>query len=189
MKDRELTPPEGYVDPLSGEDIWKRLREFSVLLPTQRFNVTAMLEPFPETICTGLRNHELWRFPTTSLGTWPVRIWIDDYHLDASLVKRVLEEDGNEGGHRWKLTGTNPVEPMFYTAFNSKGNPIDRDGTQISKKDLALLRESPHKNWVIRFRAEEDALLFWRTWHRRPFPESLSRWPGKERLLHVDPLW
>jgi hypothetical protein len=187
---RELTPPEGYIDPLSGEDTWKRLHEFSVLLPTQSFKVTAMLEPFPVTISTDLRNSMLWKFPDGMLGTWPVRIWIDDYDLDASLVKRFVEEDGNERGRRWKLiTDITRIEPMVYTAFNNKGDRINRERNQISKEDLALLHASPHRNWVIRFRAEEDAILFWRTWHRRPFPESLSRSPGEERLLHVETLW
>jgi hypothetical protein len=187
---RELTPPEGYVDPLSEEDTWKRLHEFSVLLPTQLFDVTAMLEPFPEAVHINIRNHELWRFPNIRSESWPVRIWIDDYHLDASLVKRFLEEDGNARGQEWKLTGGNKsVDPMLYTAFNNRGDRIYRKGGQISKDDVKLLRKSPQKNWVIHFRAKEDALLFWRTWQRRPLPESLSRSLGERCLLRVDPLW
>jgi hypothetical protein len=187
---RELTPPEGYVDPLSGEDTWKRLHEFSVLMPTQRFSVTAMLEPFPETVRIDLRNHQLWKCPASKSGTWPVRIWIDDYDLRASLVKRFLTADGNERGRGWELVaGIANIEPMLYTAFNGKGDRINREGGQIRKKDLALLHASPQKNWVIRFSTKEGALLFWRTWHRRPFPESLSSAAEGERLLHVDPLW
>ena len=148
-----------------------------------------MLEPFPQTVRTELRNYELWRFPSAKSECWPVRIWIDDYRLDVALVERFLEDDGDGGAHRWTLSKAGPVEPMLYTAFNSKGDRTDPQGNQMSKKDEALLRRSPQRNWVIRFSAEEAALLFWRTWHRRPFPQSLSRSPARERLLHVDPLW
>jgi hypothetical protein len=78
---------------------------------------------------------------------------------------------------------------MVYTAFNSKGDPLDGEGKQISKEDAAFLYATDRKNWVIRFVTEQEALLFWRTWHRRPFPESLSQLSGEKRLLHVDPLW
>lgn len=189
MKERELTPAEGYIDPLSGEDIWKRLHEFSILLPTQAFNVTAMLEPFPETVRTDLINYELWRYPSAKSECWPVRIWIDDYHLDDALVKHFLEVDGNEQARKWALSDIKPVEPMLYTAFNSKGDRIDPEGNQMSKKDVAMLHRSPQRNWVIRFSAERGALLFWRTWHRKPLPQSLSQSTREERLLHVDPLW
>ena len=183
---REVTPPEGYIDPLSGEDTWKRLHEFSVLLPTQQFNVTAMLEPFPDTIRTHLENYKLWR----TQASWPLRIWVDEYNLGAGLVERFLFEDGKERGRGWKLLkGVERIEPMVYTAFNSKGDPLDGEGNQISKEDAAFLYATDHKNWVIRFVTEQEALLFWRTWHRRPFPESPSQLSGEKRLLHVDPLW
>lgn len=115
---------------------------------------------------------------------------MDEYDLSAALVERFLFEDGKERGRRWKLLkGVERIEPMVYTAFNSKGDPLDGEGNQISKEDAAFLSATDQKNWVIRFITKQDALLFWRTWHRRPFPESLSQLPGEERLLHVDPLW
>jgi hypothetical protein len=148
-----------------------------------------MLEPFPETVRTDIMNHELWRFPCAKSECWPVRIWIDDYQLDAALVKRFLEDDGNERARKWTLSSIKPVEPMLYTAFNNRGDPLDPEGNQMSNKDIALLQRSPQRNWVIRFSAEEAALLFWSTWHRRPLPQPLFKSLGEERLLHVDLLW
>ena len=115
---------------------------------------------------------------------------MDEYYLSAALIERFLFEDGKERGRSWKLLkGVERIEPMVYTTFNSKGNPLDGEGNQISKEVAAFLSATDHKNWVIRFVAEQEALLFWRTWHRMPFPQSLSQSPGEKRLLHVDPLW
>ena len=190
MKKREVAPPEGYVDPVSGENVWKRLHEFALLLPTQSFDVTAMLAPFPDTVHIDLRNHHLWKFPKSSRETWPVRIWVEGLILGAALVERFLTEDGRERGFKWDLfNGVGRIEPVIYTRFSIQGDRIDRERKKLSNKDLALLRASPPESWIIRFHTEESALLFWRTWHRKPFPESLSQSPGGECLLHVDPLW
>ena len=145
-----------------------------------------MLEPFPDTIHTHLENYRLWR----THASWPLRIWVDEYDLSAALIERFLFEDGKERGRSWKLLkGVERIEPMVYTTFNSKGDPLDGEGNQISKEVASFLSATDQKNWVIRFITKQDALLFWRTWHRRPFPESLSQLAGEERLLHVDPLW
>ena len=190
IRKRELAPPEGYVDPLSGEDIWKRLHEFALFLPTQSFNVTAVLAPFPDTVLTELRNHRLWKSPIPPYESWPLRIWVDRCKLQADLVERFLIADGRERGSRWELLlGPERIEPMLYTRINSQGARLTREDLPMSKKDLALLHASPQKNMVVRFRTQKGALLFWRTWHRRPVPQSLSKSPGEERLLHVDPLW
>ncbi len=199
-KKRELIAPEDYIDPVSGENIWKRLNEFSLLLPTQDFNVKALLSPLPASVSAALRNYNHWIFPTGSYKAWPIRIFVDETALTVAAIEEFLSEDGKERVKKWGLvTGIERIEPMQQTTSSETSLPIrgERSSTQQKSgvgpsfgahKDWVL--KFGHKDWVLRFQFEDDALLFWRTWHRRQIPSlPAPSSGGRPCLLHVEPLW
>ena len=190
-KKRELIAPEDYIDPVSGEDIWKRLNEFSLLLPTQDFNVTALLSPLPASISSALTKYDYWNFPTESYKAWPVRIFVNETTLSVAAVEQFLSEDEKKQGMEWRLvTGAERMEPMQHVTINEKGRRFQRRCSSARRGGEDHTPLPTHKNWVLRFLSEDDALLFWRTWHRRPFPSSPAPPSGcKQCLLHVEPLW
>jgi len=89
--------PEDYNDPVSGENIWKRLNEFCLLLPTQKFDVTALLSPLPVSVSSAIRNYNYWNYPK-SYKVWPVRIFVDDTALSVAAVEQFLSDDGKKKG-------------------------------------------------------------------------------------------
>lgn len=178
---RELRPPDDYVDPVSSENTWKRLHEFSLLLREQDFTVTAMLAPLPETVLSALWNHRHWNFLDGPYKVWPLRIWVHDTDLTGHMVEAFLSEADKSANKKWDvIQGVGRLEALYGSALSARGKRRDERGSGIEA----------HRNWVLRFRSEENALLFWRTWHRQPFPQSLLRpYDGRAGLLHVDPLW
>ena len=164
---RGLMPPPGYIDPESGEDVWKRLREYSVLHPQQPFRIRAMLPPFPESILEPIKYHESWIMQHGANGE-SVRVWVDGQVLQTKQVENFLEEDGKIRSRPWDMIG---------------GCTSLKSGTSFTEQDRAV---------GLSFRSKREATRFWRTWHLKPVPSLIgpsSSDQGSAPLLHVEMFW
>jgi hypothetical protein len=182
---RGLTPPPGYIDPESGEDVWKGLLEYVVLQPTQDFNVTALLPEFPLSVNQAIQRHKRWsRFE--GLRSWTVRIRVHDYHLTKNHIFRFLEEDGKARDRPWDIMRHETAGMPYHTQSSNEVPPA------IFEEPSSLRRTDGLQNFGVKFGSEGEAMRFWRTWHRMPFPcpaQDVSTPDYDIPLLHVELAW
>jgi hypothetical protein len=177
-----VAPPVGYKDPVSGEDVWKRLHEFTLLQPQQEFSVTAIIPPFPEVVTTALFQHDHWLDAIGRPGCWPVRVKVDGLQIQPPNLMRFLRSSGERRGRKWKIR-RNIIGRLesFALWFPVAINPV------------AIQREPDEwgdKGWIVRFESEEEAMMFWRLWHRRVCPsELLGDNETSASKITIEPLW
>ncbi len=182
---RRLTPPPGYIDPESGEDVWKRILEYCLLQPTQNFGVTALLPNFPPSIVQSIRWHTRWA-EHSQYRSWTVLVRIDDERLGKATFARFLKEDGVVSKRVWDTMSPEPAGTSWHD-LPSCGTPasVSREGGfPQGNKGLQM--------FGIEFRSQGEALKFWRKWHRRPFPFPISEASASDYdapLLQVETLW
>lgn len=178
---RGLTPPPGYIDPETGEDVWKQLREYTILQPTQDFSVTALLPRFPPSIDREIELDKKWNGPSED-RRWTVRIRVDGLQLDEKRIFQFLEEDAKARKRPWAIlrSGCNKAHGQLQCApavFEENSRFSQLEGLQ---------------NFIVRFHSEEEAMKFWRTWHRKPFRDLAENATGSDchsPLLHVELAW
>lgn len=160
---RGLTPPPGYIDPQSGEDIWKRLREYCLLQPAQDFCVTALLPEFPPSVKKAIQRHQIWT-DSPGIRSWSVRIQVEDDHLGVDQISRFLKEDGKAQFRPWNVI--HRPSP----GICEHEEPIHGVSMAVSEEGGGGHEAEGVKNFIVKFRSEGEAMRFWRTWHRRPCP-------------------
>lgn len=176
-----LPSPPGYLDPESGEDVWKRLREYCILQPEQAFNVTALLPKFPTSVKRAIHLHQMWN--ESYRRSWNVRIRVDGDHLGPDQILRFIEEDGIARNKPWKLVDYGFINTSGHQQRVRLTSPIG-----IEKSHGGHEWEKV-KNFSVKFHSEAEAMRFWKTWHRRPFPcaaEDESTPDHYAPLLHVE---
>ena len=179
---RGLTPPPGYIDPESGEDVWKQLREYAILQPTQDFSVTALLPKFPSSVERAIELYQRWNGLGGERG-WAVRIRVDGHQLDKERVLRFLEEDGKARNRPWGIISRECSDMHDHTPSSAPA---------VFEENSGLGQMEGLQNFVVKFCSEEEAMRFWRTWHRLPFPDLAGyvSWPDHQPpLLHVELAW
>jgi hypothetical protein len=213
---RGLDPPPGYIDPDTGQDVWRRLREYSVLQPSQEFSVTALMERFPRSVGMAVERHERWvrarstcrRGGSSGRERWRPRWMVlmriivafqgQDSVLERLGVDRVLgflEEDGRARKRPWRMAaaekpdGESPTEGDDGPVFEERYVPGDRGDNAVAEVQQLF---------GVRFITEGEAMRFWRTWHLRRLPLPLLGLPGhvdmdpgdaRAPLLHLELTW
>lgn len=181
---RGLTPPPGYIDPETGDDVWKRLREYALLQPAQRFSITALLPKFPPTIVRDIQRHERWTM-ASGIRSWTVRIWLDGDQLTKDRFCRFLQEDGEARNRAWGLAS------QWSTGVPEDDQSRHTPVQAVTETGTAWRGAETIQNLVVTFSNESEAVKFWRTWHRRPFPTTADgAGPGHGApLLNVELMW
>lgn len=181
---RGLTPHPGYIDPESGEDVWERLHEYCLLQPAQDFRVTALLPGFPPSILQAIQRDGAWN-DFRGARSWAVLIWLSGAHCDKDEICRFLEDDGKARHRPWDI----------------HHKPVSICGHEQSRyvAPMAVHEENDHSHTLeesqifsVKFCGESEAMRFWRTWHRMPFPRLAKDTSAPEHqapLLHVEPTW
>lgn len=170
---------------MTGEDVWKRLREYCLLQTTQRFRVTAVLPEFPLPVMRAIELHERWNELCGSQG-WTVFIRVKGGQFGRQHIRRFLEQDGKARKRPWD------VMQLHFDAMAGNDQPIHEGGKPPSNKirDWDLGKVS--QNFGIKFSTEKEAMIFWRTWHRRPcrlLAEDKSTPDANAPFLHVELTW
>ena len=189
-KEHRCSPPQGYLDPLTGEDSWRRRQGFTLLSPTQDFTLTALLQPLPSEVIVSLKRHRHWVGRGTHVS-WPVRLWVDEAELRAEDVDKLLRLPPDHRGQAWEtIPGRRQLEPLHPSAAESEdGNP-KRAQEEGGPKAEAFGSQNAHKYWIVRFCDEAGAMSFWQAWHRTPFLSQVAQQSGGHpALIGVDPLW
>ncbi|KAF7508795.1 hypothetical protein GJ744_008672 [Endocarpon pusillum] len=182
---RGLTPPPGYIDPESGEDVWKRMLEYSLLQPRQNFGVTALLPDFPPSIMQSIQRHARWA-EYSQLRSWTVLVRIDGARLGQAAFARFLKEDGIARNRAWDIMSPYPPGTSWHDL------PSHETPASISEEGSVPHGKMGLQIFGIKFRSEGEALRFWATWHRRPFlflTEDASEPRHNAPLLHVETVW
>jgi hypothetical protein len=162
---RSLTPPVGYVDPRTGEDVWKRLHEYSILQPLQEYNATALLPEFPRSVTYAISRHERWQ-GSGGHQTWTVLIRVPGYQVEKDQILKFLEEDGKARDRPWGIAFEQSVDGSTNDRTEDAPQPavfqemVCGRGREISNGDI----------FGVRFTSEGEGMRLWRTWHRMPFP-------------------
>ena len=180
---RGLTPPLGYIDPETGEDIWKRLHEYCLLQPAQNFSVTALQPDFPPSIEQAIQGHRT-RNDFGGAQSWTVLVRIDGGQLNKDQICKFLEEDGNARNRPW---GTINHRSAGMTGYEQLNHVIPR---AVCEGSTGWQETEKSHNFGIRFESESEAMRFWRTWHRRPIPHLDACTSDYHALcLHVELTW
>lgn len=172
---RGLTPPPGYVDPDTGLDVWRLLREYCLLQPAQRFSVTAMLPEFPASVQRAIEHDERWNELCGGRGS-SVFVRVRGGQCGKEDICRFFEEDGKARSRPWDV--------IYHQADES----FHQDETALFTQDS----EKQSESFGIKFHSEGEAMRFWRTWHRRPCPllaEQTSSPDADAPCLHVELTW
>ena len=164
------------------------MHNYAILQPSQTFSCTAMLSPFPKAIAEMLEQDAKYRTRSQIKSqVWPMKIFIDDTLLAYEHIDRFLTFEKEENGRVWDIqAGKHGITPMLDRP-RRRGDPAvaERNGPRTD----FLPSHCRHKSWIIWFSTEKAAILFWRTWHRRPFPVSGGeQFEDPPRLLHIDHL-
>lgn len=184
---RGLTPPPGWIDPESGEDVWKALHEYTLLQPLQDFSLTALLPEFPPSVNQAIQRSKTWNH---SNGTpcWTVRIRVDGKQLTRARILQFLEKDGKARHRPWMMAHHELARTPVHAHVQS--------GPEISHAVLEETSEMRQigalQNFIVKFGSEGEAMRFWRTWHRMPFPlpPNDGVMPGvDDPLVHVELAW
>lgn len=182
---RGLTPPPGYIDPESGEDVWERLREFSLLQPVQSFSVTALLPEFPPSVNQAINRYKTWS-EFEGVRFWTTRIRVAGNRFQKDQISRFLKEDGKKRERRWEI--------MFGRSAKACRHDQSRRERPTAVTEESTDWHEAHKvqDFSIKFRSESEAKRFWRIWHRRPFPcrtENAAVPDPDAPTIHVELTW
>jgi hypothetical protein len=180
---RRLTPYAGYIDPANGTDVWAQLHEYCLLQPSQSFSVVALLPPFPPSILLAIERDEAWN-GCKEVRSWTVLIRLDGGHFDMDDICKFLEDDGNARHRPWDIVHKDPA-----------GIPRHKPSSPVASMTVSEESHGCHtpvesQIFSVKFRSEDEAMRFWRTWHRMPLPHPADDTPGSEHqatLLHVEP--
>ena len=177
-----ITPPPGYLDPENGEDVWKRLREYCLLQPEQDFSVTALLPGFPTSVTRSIQLHQKCN-ESYQYRSWNVRIRLDGDHWGSDQILKFIEEDGKARNRPWGIINPGSI----YIPEHQQ--PIHLTSPVVAEESGSGDEWERVKNFSVKFDSEAEAMRFWRTWHRRPFPypaEDVSTPDHYAPLLHVE---
>ena len=165
---RHVVPPEGYRDALTGEDVWQRLREFSIVASDEELRLNVLTSPFPPVINRMLELHEDWIAGEGEDVCWPVKFSAGDMLVSRQAINSLLRSSVETPGMK---TRSRPWDLRFVSGTNQESIPLTPEG----------------RHWIIKFPSESNALRFWRAWHHQTLPALLGQ--GRTALIAIDPLW
>jgi hypothetical protein len=184
IPNRKLTSAAGFVDPASGQDVWAQLHEYCILQPSQAYSVVALLPPFPPSILLAIERDEVWN-GCSEARSWTVLIRIDGRHFDKDGICKFLEDDGIARHRPWDIVHNNP------TGISRPKRSSRAASMKVSEESHGCHTTLKSPVFSVKFRSEDEAMRFWRTWHRMPLPRPhrAGDTSGPEQqatLLHVD---
>jgi len=112
----------------------------------------------------------MWNNSVKSGKCWALRVFAENGRIPRPQI-RDLARPGRKAGKAWDLVvGVDAIEDL-----NAELEaPVD--GMQSD-------------SWIVRFRSENEALSFWKTWHCKPLSYLAKDKMKVSLLLQVDPLW
>lgn len=179
---RRLTPYAGYIDPASGKDVWAQLHEYCLLQPSQSFNVVALVPPFPPSILLAIERDEVWN-GCREARSWTVLIRLDGGNFDIDDMCKFLEDDGNARHRPWDIVHKD------LAGIPRHERSTFLDSMAVSKESHGCDTPIESQIFSVKFSSEDEAMRFWRTWHRMPLPhpaDDMSAPEHQAKLLHVE---
>jgi hypothetical protein len=182
---RGLTPPPGYIDHESGEDVWKRLHEYCLLQPSQDFSVIALLPEFPRSVLRAIRYHKVWN-DGGEPQRWTVLVRVDGGQSRKEDICRFLETDGKSQNRPWEIVHNGSAHMPGHE------QSTDSDVVAVFEETKGWRSTEESQTFSIKFRSEGEAMRFWRTWHRQPLSRRAedALMPGHHApCLYVELTW
>ena len=175
---KSLTPPPGYVDPHSGEDLWKRLHEYALLPREQSFKVLGFQSPFSSQIGTAIKFLEKWQ-QAAGQERFLVRLRLYHQQWNVAQVARFIKRDGEIRARPWELARGAPDD------VSKQGSPQNMDDAPVYHAALGLSPSAKSQNFLLAFCNEAETMRFWGTWHARSPPPELCEEALGERQEDV----
>jgi len=182
IRNRKLTPGVGYIDPARGQDVWAQLHEYCLLQPSQAYSVVALLPPFPPSILLAIERDQEWS-GCGEARSWTVLIRLDGRHFNKDEMCKFFQDDGIARHRQWDIVQDDPAGiPRHERSSCAASIKVSEEG-----HGYHTTTESPI--FSVKFRSEDEAMRFWRTWHRMPLPHPADDTSGPEHqatFLHVE---
>ncbi|KAL6718322.1 hypothetical protein ACLMJK_004411 [Lecanora helva] len=167
---------------VEGEDVHALLQDYALCPPSQRLQLRMLKPPYaPRTRLIFRQRGYPQLVEGEAKAGRSVLFWIDGHQVTTSMIKRTLDEDGQERGLAWNML-IQRVDPSM------AGADLEEDTGSGGYEGSDQLRHhrSPPARWILTFTDESRARGFIRAWHRKPFPIERAQVLS---LVHTEFLW
>lgn len=167
----KIAPPPGYI--VNGEDVYTRLQEYTLAVPSQELLLVAKLPPLTTSLQRLLDDSEAWaQAGSEDRKVFPVRISTDlstAPQLNKISIENLLRLDGEDRAWDWEV-----VDGESSTTTIEEAQTQDGGRSGVNRVPGPSLRPYGTTHWLINFTREAEARRFVRSWHRKSLPHQID---------------
>ena len=196
---RYISPTPGVIDESTGEDLARRVQEYTIFQPRQHALAQIFIPPFTDFYLNNLWWYHQWNKPDIQGRTaYPVLFHLDppQKFLSRQFLWEFLNMDSKDRGLNWKVWDSEQgVQNIFWATYPT-GNSDDRlayhlEMGHVHNPDPFAETQMDRSKYLIRFQDEQEAKRFVRRWNGVDYDsETEGKYHGYvSPVIRAEPLW